>query len=287
LIALVVALGALLVRKVLYELFIRVHIALSLIAAFALFLHVRNRSSQVALVGSAGVFLLSAAFRGIQLIYQSPVPLLNRDRQAGQIARQIFLLETNHGPVPKAPVSITRYQHCLGQIIESPDTPHQRLSADTIIESFERCKDNHGLKLVRLRIQLPRPWAISAGQYVQLCLPKLGFWSLFQTHPFMITWWEETDCGVSIDLVIEKKRGFTSRLLEVAHIQKQILFPVLLDGPYGTPSALHDYGTVLFFADDIGIAAVLPYAKQILRFSQENRCITRKIILIWRYTSKG
>jgi NAD(P)H-flavin reductase len=103
----------------------------------------------------------------------------------------------------------------------------------------------------------------------------------------MITWWEETDRGISVDLIIEKKRGFTSRLLEFAYTQNQTLFPVLLDGPYGTPSTLHDYGTVLLFADDIGIAAVLPYAKQILRLSQENRCVTKKVILIWRYTSRG
>jgi NAD(P)H-flavin reductase len=103
----------------------------------------------------------------------------------------------------------------------------------------------------------------------------------------VVSWWNEDENGATIDLIIERKRGFTSRLLEFTHTQKVSSFLVLLDGPYSSTFPMDEYGTVVLFADDIGIAALLLYAKQLVQSSLDNQCVTTKVILIWRYSHEG
>jgi len=102
----------------------------------------------------------------------------------------------------------------------------------------------------------------------------------------MIAWWGDNSNSVSIDLLIEKQKGFTLRLLELIDIQLKE-FPILLDGPYGHLENFGIYSTVILFAADIGIAGVILYAKELLENSQKNEIYIRKIVLIWRYSTKG
>lgn len=54
-----------------------------------------------------------------------------------------------------------------------------------------------------------------------------------------------------------------------------------IDGPYGRELDLSQYGTVLLFATDIGIAAQLPYLKQLIAERREWDSKTRRIALFW------
>lgn len=47
------------------------------------------------------------------------------------------------------------------------------------------------------------------------------------------------------------------------------------------------YGTVVLSADDIGIAALLLYAKQLVQSTLANQCVTTKVVPIWRYSHEG
>lgn len=56
-------------------------------------------------------------------------------------------------------------------------------------------------------IVLPRPWKIQAGEWIRLSVPRVGFWSLFQSHPFMVVWSESNSSSLS--LLIKPRSGFT------------------------------------------------------------------------------
>ena len=134
---------------------------------------------------------------------------------------------------------------------------------------------------VRLRITLPRPWQIRAGEFIYIWMPGVSFWSSFQSHPFMISWWDRNADGegVNIYLLLKPRSGFTQRLLQHAGPKRLLTW---VDGPYGRTHNVGDYGTVLMFATGIGIAAQVPYIKQLLKGFQEFRVRTKAILLIWR-----
>jgi NAD(P)H-flavin reductase len=146
-------------------------------------------------------------------------------------------------------------------------------------------------QVTSLRVKLQRPWNIRPGHYVQICLPRLGsgfqrLQSIVQSHPFMILWWDANDTGTYIHLAVERREGFTAQLLDVINRQEQA-GPLLIDGPYGQTKNLGIFETVVLFADDIGISAILPYAKHLLHESLSKGIRTKEIILIWRYNSEG
>lgn len=276
----------LIAKRSFYELFIRVHIALSLVAVFGLHQHIRLKNGRKALIGGAICFLVSAAFRLLRLCYRSPVRLIQANQTARKSQPAFAPTAPHHGHVDPNQKITPRNQYSEGQIIFAEEKREQYRSGN-ILQDLEARRDKSNLRITRIRIKLTRPWTILPGHYIQLCIPKLGFWSMLQTHPFMVAWWEEQQDGVSIDILIERKGGFTSRLLEFACTRSSASFPVLIDGPYGLPHRVEKYGTVWFFADDIGISAILPYVKQLIHSSHNNSCVTTKIILIWRYTNKG
>ena len=49
------------------------------------------------------------------------------------------------------------------------------------------------LEAYKVVVKLRRGWKISAGQFVQLYAPSASSFSPFQTHPFVISWWEEDE----------------------------------------------------------------------------------------------
>ena len=73
--------------------------------------------------------------------------------------------------------------------------------------------------------------------------------------------------------------GFSAKLIR--HIGS-IGLRTWIDGPYGIPRNLGDFGDVLIFANGIGIAAQVPYIKELLRDVHESRVRTRRITLVWQ-----
>jgi predicted ferric reductase len=133
---------------------------------------------------------------------------------------------------------------------------------------------------IEVHITVPRPWKVRAGQYIYLCLPRVGH-SFLQSHPFMITWWFSNIHGNADQLVllIEPKSGFTA---ELQHHQESEPLLAWIDGPYGQEREIGDYGSVVMFATGMGIAAHMPYLKELIHGRQECKVRTGRISLIWQ-----
>jgi predicted ferric reductase len=137
--------------------------------------------------------------------------------------------------------------------------------------------------VIQLHVKLPRSWDFKAGQYVNLCVPGMGFTAFIQWHPFMISWWYQEHHDTFIILIIRPRRGFTARL--GMHVGRRML--VFIDGPYGKELQLCSYGTVLLFASGIGIVGQLPCVKQLLKEYQLCKTSCRRIALFWEMDQEG
>ena len=132
-----------------------------------------------------------------------------------------------------------------------------------------------------LQIKVRRPWNIRAGQFVYLWIPFCSFWSFFQTHPFTVSWWDQDSDGrgAVIYVLLKPMHGRTAKLARHAGA---VALKTWIDGPYGGGQDLGEYGSILMFASGIGIAAQVPYIKELLRSIHESKVKTRSILLIWQ-----
>ncbi|KAF4229282.1 hypothetical protein CNMCM8980_006352 [Aspergillus fumigatiaffinis] len=147
----------------------------------------------------------------------------------------------------------------------------------------------YGVDIMSVTLQLPRPWTVRAGERINLGVPSLGLFYLLQAHPFSITWWEDNVEGEaeSISLMFRARNGFTRKLLQ--HVEPDREYWAWIDGPFG-PSSVHncgpakevgDYGYILMITSGIGIAAQLPYIKELLQSHRKAEIRTRRISLVW------
>jgi hypothetical protein len=147
-----------------------------------------------------------------------------------------------------------------------------------------------GENVARLTLTLPRPWAVQAGERVELSAPSIGIFYLAQSHPFTICWWEDNDTGkaVSVSLLLRPRSGFTRKVL--GRLEQDREYTAWFDGPfgpasigsYGSCSQMGNYGHVFMVATGIGIAAQLPYIKEILTQYRRARLRTQRISLVWQ-----
>lgn len=148
---------------------------------------------------------------------------------------------------------------------------------------------------VQVMLTLPRPWKIRAGERINLNVPQIGLLSLFQAHPFVITWWDNDAAGygASIALLFRPRSGFTRKLKD--HIEPGQESLAWIDGPYGPSSVglwgfsgqVGDYGHVFMVATGIGIAAQLPYIKELLDGRRQGQVRTQRITLVWQLEMAG
>lgn len=154
----------------------------------------------------------------------------------------------------------------------------------------------HDSTYTTLSIILPRKWTIRPGQYVYIWIPRL---SLLQAHPFQICWWERvSDEKLKLSLLVEHRGSWTHRLHQqfnnVAFRQRSTsdgdkhpmqdgvkLGFAIASGPRGAEDRLRHHGTIVAFATDIGIAALLPYIKHLVEGARRYSVCTRCIVLFW------
>ena len=135
------------------------------------------------------------------------------------------------------------------------------------------------MEISQVNLTASHPWPVQAGQHIYLRILVGSYFSLFQTHPFNIAWWD----GNKISLLVKPRRGLTRELL-LLEGKKRIRG--LIEGPYGSTYVYGEGGklgafhNVVLVATGIGIAAVVPYVKELMdSYAKGSR--TERIWLVW------
>ncbi|KAL6714261.1 hypothetical protein ACLMJK_007684 [Lecanora helva] len=181
--------------------------------------------------------------------------------------------------------SFSRFYVCIasGIFVLTTALRYSRLILRNVIwgQPYTTAKVTQVRDSVRIQVIVPRPWKVRAGEYLYIWMPGVSIWSIFQSHPFMVTWWDNDVDGKStnIYLLIKPASGFTQKLVQYTG---NCVFRSWIDGPYGQPSNVGDYGNILMFASGIGITAQIPHLKELLRGYRNYRVRTRNILLVWQ-----
>ena len=140
----------------------------------------------------------------------------------------------------------------------------------------------------QVRIVLPRPVKVEAGQYINLWIPSVGLWSWTQTHPFTVTSWSRS-AQDTLELLVQPRRGLSADLLRYAPAaaQSSISFLALFTGPHGTSEDVSHYESVLVIASGFGIAAAVPYLKKMIYGYNTCTSQVRRLHLVWQVGSIG
>jgi predicted ferric reductase len=172
---------------------------------------------------------------------------------------------------------VIRIMHCLTCFLRNT------LIGQPSTRAFVEAKNG----VIRITIRPRRHLKVRAGQYVYLWMPGVDFKSIFQKHPFMITWWDEDENGkaCSIMLLAQPRYGFTSKLLRPQIAREPLL--AWVDGPYGRLAESSNFSHALLIASGIGIAAQLPVAREILQQVGKQKTRIKSIHLLWEIESDG
>ena len=141
-------------------------------------------------------------------------------------------------------------------------------------------------EVVKIRLALSRKLKVKAGQSINLWIPSVSFWSFMQSHPFMVTSWAE-GYQDTLELFIEPRRGLTRELLRCGKYNIEInrSHLALFSGPHGISTPVCTYESVIMIATGFGIAAQLPYLKQLIHGYNNCKARTRRVLLIWQLQS--
>ncbi|PNS21049.1 Ferric/cupric reductase transmembrane component 1 [Sphaceloma murrayae] len=150
--------------------------------------------------------------------------------------------------------------------------------------TFTSFPDDVNGDIVRLDFTHPKA-TFSIGQHFYLTFPKITIW---QSHPFTpLTLPQKTPQGVTHSYLFRAKKGETRRLALTARAMGGITdLPVILSGPYGTPttSRLGHATNVLCIAGGTGITFVLPI---LLDMARSAPVPDRKLVLVWAMRTAG
>ncbi|KAH8799389.1 hypothetical protein F5884DRAFT_848060 [Xylogone sp. PMI_703] len=148
-----------------------------------------------------------------------------------------------------------------------------------------RAHISHAGGAVRIRIYPQKRLKIKTGQYINLWIPFISFWSFAQSHPFVVISWA-TEEQNTIDLFIEPRRGLTRELLYHTKSNHSLNPLVMFSGPHGRSVSMEGYETILMVASGFGIAAQLPYLKRLIHGYNAREVHARRIHLIWQIKDK-
>ena len=100
----------------------------------------------------------------------------------------------------------------------------------------------------------------------------------------MVTSWADGK-QKSLDLFIEPRRGLTRELLSHAGAADSRL--VLFGGPHGVSAPVGECETLVMITSDFGIAAHLPYLKQLIHGYNARKLRARRVHLVWQLSNIG
>ncbi|KAL4891325.1 putative cell surface metalloreductase [Aspergillus ambiguus] len=144
------------------------------------------------------------------------------------------------------------------------------------------------LHVVKMRLTLPRPVKVEAGQYINLWMPSVSLWSWAQTHPFTVTSWSRGRQD-TLDLLVQPRRGFSADILRRIKplSEGSLSFLSFFTGPHGVSERVDNYESILVVASGFGIAAVVPYIRQMIYGYNTCTSQIRRIHLVWQVDSIG
>ena len=143
---------------------------------------------------------------------------------------------------------------------------------------------------IKVTVIVPSRLQIKPGQYINLWILSISFWSFLQSYPFVIASYSEGE-QTTLELLIGPQRGLTSKFLRnsinSSGSASADLRLALFSGPYGLSAPLAEFETVLLMASGLGIVAQLPYLRSLIRSYNDFQVRTRRIHLVWQLDSLG
>ncbi len=131
---------------------------------------------------------------------------------------------------------------------------------------------------------------INPGQYINLWIPSVSFWSFLQSHLFIVASCEEGE-QTNLELLVDPQKGFISKLQRLARYESGSNWNdsriALFTGPHGASAPLGEYERVLMVASGFGIVAQLPYLRQLIQGYNDFTTRTRRIRLVWQLENIG
>ncbi|KAJ6118815.1 hypothetical protein N7471_013435 [Penicillium samsonianum] len=137
-----------------------------------------------------------------------------------------------------------------------------------------------------IQIILPRPLHVEPGQYINLWMPSVSWWSWTQTHPFIITSWSRGRQD-TLKLLVQPRNGFSADLVRHGALptDSSVSFLALFTGPHGLTEDVDPYETTLIIATGFGIATSIPYLKKMIHGYNTCTSHTRRLHLVWQVDS--
>lgn len=144
------------------------------------------------------------------------------------------------------------------------------------------------ISAVKVRLLLPRPLKVDAGQYINLWIPGVSLCAWMQTHPFTVTSWSRGKQN-TLDLLVQPRRGLSKDFLRYAEAapDSSVSFLALFSGPHGFRENVSHYESALVVASGFGIAAVVPYVKKMIYGYNTCTSQIRRVHLVWQVESRG
>ncbi|KAK5080473.1 hypothetical protein LTR05_008583 [Lithohypha guttulata] len=171
------------------------------------------------------------------------------------------------------------------------------LSNKLFARGFPRARTVAIANVLHMTVESPIKLKVHPGQYINLCLPGVSISSFLQSHPFIVVSARHCDDKTVLELVIEAKRGWTSRLLaqpdyaphalDGETAPRQQSFRCIFSGPHGPRHVLDDYGVVVLVASGLGAVGLLPYLEYLLQGHSNSTVKAGRIHLVWQLRHPG
>ncbi|KAI9855644.1 MAG: hypothetical protein M1813_009690 [Trichoglossum hirsutum] len=239
--------SAAIVRRHIYEIFLKLHLILAAIVIVTVYLHGSSKN----LLASPTVYLLAAVCLWALVI--------------GLRFSQTLYRNINYGkPLNRATVRTITFkrQHMKDIPLSSAVHVHVRLSRPWKFRAGQY-------------VYLCIP-GVSHAAFAQSHPFYVSWW-----------YRDEEGSDVIVFIIQKRRGFTKNLLLHANNdLDRHSEMRAIIEGPYGKEINLESYGTVLLFATDIGIAGQLPYVTQLLEGYHNCEVKTRRITLFWELDSE-